>query len=89
MTGRIQSLSMAYETLQKGTERLSEGIHTVEIDNMLNLFKSYCKLADKTSLQEGNLHTIQIITNFENISLTEQFNTLESYVQKDNQKLMI
>ena len=32
LTGKIQSMSMGYEILQNGTERLSEGIHTVEID---------------------------------------------------------
>ena len=54
-------MSMGYETLQKGTERLSERIHTAEIDNQ-NLFQSYDKLADRTFFQEGNLHSIRIIT---------------------------
>ena len=39
LTGKIQSMSMGYETLQKGTERLSERIHIVEFDNQ-NLLKS-------------------------------------------------
>lgn len=37
--------------------RLSERIHTVEIDNQ-NLLKSYEKLADRTFLLEGNLYAI-------------------------------
>ena len=47
--------------MPKGTEKLSERIHTVEFDNQ-NLLKSYDRLADRVSLQEGNLHTIQIMS---------------------------
>ena len=87
LTGKIQSMSMGYEILQNGTERLSEGIHTVEIDNR-NLLKSYDKLSDRTSLQEGNQHAIQIIAKDEEISLMEKFKNLESHVQNENQKLI-
>ena len=70
LTGKIQSMWIDYETLQKGTEILSEKIHTVEIHNQ-NLLKSYDKLADRIFLKEGNLHTIQIISKDEKISLIE------------------
>ena len=33
LAGKIQFISMGYETLQKGTERLSERIHTVKMDS--------------------------------------------------------
>ena len=48
MTDKIESMS-------KDTEKLSERIHTVEFDNQ-NFLKSYDILADRVSLQEGNLH---------------------------------
>ena len=54
MTDKIQSMS-------KGTEKLSEIVHTVEFYNQ-NLLKSYDRLADRVSLQEGNLYTIQIMS---------------------------
>ena len=50
---------MDYETFEN--ERLSERIHSFEIDNQ-NLVKSYVKLADGTSLLEGYFHVIQIIS---------------------------
>ena len=51
MTDKIESIS-------KGTENLSEIIHTVEFDNQ-NLLKSYDRLADRLSLQGGNLYAFQ------------------------------
>ena len=79
MTDKIESMS-------KGTEKLSERIHTVEFDNQ-NLLKSYDRLADRVSLQEGNLHTIQIMSKDEMLSLKEKLQTLESYVKNEEQKL--
>ena len=61
-------MSMGYETLQNGTERFSERIHTVETDNQ-NLLKSYNKPADTTFLLENNLQAIQITSKDEEISL--------------------
>ena len=43
--------------MSKGTEKLSGRIQSVEFDNQ-NLLKSYDKLADRVSLQDGNLYTI-------------------------------
>lgn len=63
MTDKIQSISMYYETLKKGIERL---FHTVKVDNQ-NLLKCYDKLSDRSSLQKGNLHAIQIISKDEKI----------------------
>ena len=39
LAGKTHSMSMGYETVQNGTERLSEKIHTIEIDNQ-NLFEN-------------------------------------------------
>ena len=39
-------MTIVYETLQNGTERLSERFHTVEIENQ-NLLKTYDKLSDR------------------------------------------
>ena len=35
LRGKIDSMSMGYETIPNDTERLSERIHTVEIDNQI------------------------------------------------------
>ena len=79
MTGRIESMSM-------GTEKLSERIHTVEFDNQ-NLLKSFDRLADRASHQEGNLNTIQIMSRDKMISLKEKLQPLESHVQNEDQRL--
>ena len=76
MTDKIESKS-------KGTEKLSERIHTVKFDNQ-NLFKSYDRLADRLSLQEGNLHTIQIMSKDKMLSLNKKLHTLESHVQNED-----
>ena len=65
--------------MSKSIEKLSERIHTVKFDNQ-NLLKSYDRLADRVSLQEGNLHTIQIMSKDEVLSLKEKLQTLESPV---------
>ena len=79
MTDKIQSMS-------KGTEKLSERIHTVEFDNQ-NLLKSYDRLADRVSLQDGNLHAFQVKSKDEVLSLKEKLHTLESHVQNEDQRL--
>ena len=47
--------------MTKGTEKLSEIIHTAEFDNQ-SLLKGHNRLADRVSLQEGDLHTVQIMS---------------------------
>ena len=79
MTDKIQSIS-------KGTKKLSEKIHIVEFGNQ-TLFKSYNILADRVSLQECNLHTMQKMPKDEMLSLKEKLQTLESHVQKEEQRL--
>ena len=66
MTDKIESMS-------KDTEKLSERIHTVEFDNQ-NLLKkkSYDRLSDGVLLHEGNLHTIQIMSKDEVLSLKDK-----------------
>lgn len=49
--------------MSKGTAKLSERINTAEFENQIQL-KSYDKLVDRVSPQEGNLHTIQIISKY-------------------------
>ena len=49
--------------------------------------KSYDRLADRISLQEGNLHTIQIMSKDEMFSFKEKFQTLELHVQNEDQRL--
>ena len=44
--------------------KLSERIHTAEFDNQ-NLLKSYDRLADRVSLQDGNLHATQVMAKHE------------------------
>ena len=78
MTDKIQYMS-------KHAEKLSERIHTFDFENQ-NLLKSYDKLADGISLQEGNLHTIQLIPKDEKLSLRKNFHTLESCVQNEDQR---
>ena len=85
--GKNEKLLEMMQSLHTGNEKLSERIHIVETDNQ-NLLKSYGKIADRTSLQEGNLYTIQIISKDEKIPLMEKFKTLESHVQNENQKLI-
>ena len=72
----------------KGTEKLAERIHNVEFDNK-NLLKSYARLADKVSLQDGNLHAIQIMSKNEMLSLKEKLQTLESHVKNEDQRLYV
>ena len=72
--------------MSKGAEKLSERIHNVEFDNQ-NLLKSCCKLAHRGSLQVGDLHIIEIISKNDKLSLMEEFPTLESYVQNEDQRL--
>ena len=66
--------------MSKCTEKLSESILTVEFDYQ-NLLQSYDRLTDKVSLQEINLHPIQIMSNYEMLSLKEKLQTLKSHVQ--------
>ena len=80
------NLTDKIESMSKGTEKLSERIHTVEFDNQ-NLLKSYDKLADRLSLQDGNLHAIQIMSKDEMLSLKKKLQTLESHVQNEDQRL--
>ena len=61
LTGKIHSMTIGYETLQNVTERLPARSHTVEISNQ-NLLKISYKLEYRASLQEDNLHIIQIIS---------------------------
>ena len=76
-------------TLQKGTERLSERFHTVEIENQNLLKKLMINYQIEDSFfQDGNLHAIQIISKDEKTSSMEKFKTLESHVQNENQKLI-
>ena len=42
---------------------------------------------DRVSLQEGNMHTIEIMSTDEKLSLLDKFYTLESYVQNKDQQL--
>ena len=42
---------------------------------------------DRVSLQEGNMHTIEIMSKDEKLSLLDKFYTLESYVQNKDQQL--
>ena len=51
------------------------------------MLKSYDRLADRVSLQDGNLHTIQIMSKDEVLSLKEKLQTLESHVQNQHQRL--
>ena len=73
LTDKIQSML-------KGAETLSERICAVEFNNQ-NLLKSYDRLMDKVSLQEGNMHTIKIMSKDETLSLLDKFHTLESSVR--------
>ena len=67
MTDKIKSMS-------KGAEKLSERIHTVKFDNQ-NLLKCHDRLADGTSLQDDNPHTIQVMSKNEVLSLKEKLQT--------------
>ena len=57
--------------MSKGTEKLSERIHTVEFDNQ-NLLKYYHRFADRVPVQEGNLCSIQIMSKDETLYLKEK-----------------
>ena len=61
----------------KGVETLSERIHAADFNNQ-NLLKSYDRLTDKVSLQEGNKYAINIISKDEWLSLLDKFHSLES-----------
>ena len=63
-------------SMLKGAETLSERIHAADFNNQ-NLLKSYDKLTDKLSLQEGNKDAIKIISKDESLSLLDKFHTLE------------
>ena len=60
--------------MSKDTEKLSERIHTVEFDNQ-SLLKSGNRFADRVALQECNLHTIQIMSKDEMLSLKVKLQT--------------
>ena len=82
---KFYSMAMGNETLQTGTKRLFGRSYTVEIENQ-TLLKSYDKLVDRTSLLEGHLHHIQLISKNDKRSLVEILKDLESYVHDENQK---
>ena len=63
--------------MSKGSEKLSEIICAIEVNNW-NLLKSYDRLTDKLSLQEGNMHAIKIMSKDETLLLLDKFHTLES-----------
>ena len=80
-------INLAYKTesISKSTKKLSERIHTVEFDNQ-NLLKCYDRLADRVFLQDGNLHTIQVMFKNGMLSLKEKLQALESHVQNEDQR---
>ena len=51
------------------------------------MLKSYDKLAKRLSLQDGNLHTIQVMFKNGMLSLKEKLQALESHVQNEDQRL--
>ena len=61
----------------KGAAILSERICAAALNDW-NLLKNYDTLMDKVSLQEGNKHTIKIISKDEMLSLLDKLQTLES-----------
>ena len=68
----------------KDAEIICERIHAVELTNR-NLLKSYDRLMDKVSLQEGNMHTITIMSKDEMLSLLDKFHNLESSIRASEQ----
>ena len=64
---------------------LSEIICAVEF-NKWNLLESYDRLTDKVSLQEGNMHAIEIMSTNEILSLLDKFDSLESSMKALKQK---
>ena len=65
------------QLMLKAAETLSERIRAAEFNNW-NQLKSYDRLTNKVSLQEGNIHTIKIMSKDEMLSLLDKFYTLES-----------
>lgn len=70
----------------KGTEKLSKRIHSAEFNNQ-NLLESHDSLAGKVSLQESNIHVVQIMFKDATLSLLDTFHTLKLIVQNKDQNL--
>ena len=63
--------------MTEGAETLSERIHIVECINQ-TLSKSYGRLTDSMSLQEGNMHATKIISKDATLFLLDRHLTWES-----------